>query len=56
MFPYEEASWDAADGAMYMLAGTSAPGWFTLIAAIICVAVLVHGQKTESAKARAYDK
>ncbi len=56
MFPYEEASWSVVDGPMYMLANTSAPGVFTLIAAIICVVVLIAGQRTETEKAKRFDK
>lgn len=56
MFPYEQASWDAVDGAMFMGWGGSLPGLTTLIAMIICVAVLVIGQKSEAAKAKAFDK
>ncbi|MCO4847329.1 MAG: hypothetical protein KC448_05080 [Yoonia sp.] len=56
MFPYEEASWSVVDGPMYMLANTSAPGWFTFIAAVICVAVLVIGQKSEAEKTKRFDE
>lgn len=56
MFPYEEASWSVVDGPMYMLANTSAPGWFTLIAAIICVVVLVIGQKSEAERTNRFGK
>ncbi|MCH9748122.1 MAG: hypothetical protein K0U57_08895 [Alphaproteobacteria bacterium] len=56
MFPYEEASWSVVDGAMFMGWGSSLPGITTLIAAIICVLVLVIGQKSEAAKARAFKK
>ena len=56
MFPYEEASWSVVDGPMYMLANTPWPGWFTFIAAVICVAVLVIGQRSETAKAKRFDK
>lgn len=55
-FPYDEASWSVVDGAMFMGWGTSMPGVFTLIAAAICVAVLVFGQATESAKTRQYEE
>jgi hypothetical protein len=56
LFPYDEASWSAVDGAMFIGWGTALPGIATLIAAIICVAVLVIGQKSEAAKAKAFDK
>lgn len=56
MFPYEQATWDVVDGAMFMGWGGSLPGLTTAIAAIICVAVLVIGQRSEAAKARAFDK
>lgn len=50
MFPYSEASWSAVDGAMFMGWGTALPGITTLIAAAICVFVLVVGQSSESKK------
>lgn len=56
MFPYEEATWSVVDGAMFMGWGGALPGLSTLVAAIICVAVLVYGQKSESAKAKRFDK
>lgn len=56
MFPYEEASWSAVDGAMFIGWGTALPGITTLIAVIICIAVLVIGQRSEAAKAKAFDK
>jgi hypothetical protein len=55
LFPYDEASWSAVDGAMFIGWGTALPGIMTLIAAIICVGVLVIGQKSEAAKAKAFD-
>jgi len=54
-FPYEEASWSVVDGAMFMGWGGAMPGLYTLIAAIICVAVLVFGHRTEMNKARQFD-
>ncbi|WP_299288687.1 MULTISPECIES: hypothetical protein [Roseobacteraceae] len=55
-FPYDEASWSVVDGAMFMGWGSAMPGLYTLIAAGICVAVLLFGQKTERAKTKQYDK
>jgi len=56
MFPYDEASWSVVDGAMFMGWGSALPGIATFIAAVICVAVLVIGQRSETAKAKAFDK
>ncbi|WP_174234468.1 hypothetical protein [Sulfitobacter sp. SK012] len=56
MFPYDEASWSAVDGAMFMGWGGSLPGIATFVAAAICVAVLIYGQRTEKAKTAQYDK
>jgi hypothetical protein len=56
MFPYEEASWDVVDGSMFMLAGTAWPGIFTVLAMLVCVAVLVIGQRSESEKAKKFEK
>jgi Ca2+/Na+ antiporter len=55
MFPYEQATWDVVDGAMFAGWGTALPGITTTIAAIICVAVLVYGQRSEAAKAKRFD-
>jgi len=55
MFPYEQASWDAVDGAMFMGWGGALPGLATFVAAVICVAVLVIGQRSETAKAKNFD-
>lgn len=56
MFPYEEVSWSAVDGAMFIGWGSALPGFMTFIAAVICVAVLVIGQRSETAKAKVFDK
>ena len=56
MFPYPEATWEVVDGAMFMGWGTALPGITTLIAAALCVAVLVFGQSSETAKAKRFDK
>jgi hypothetical protein len=53
-FPYNEATWDVVDGAMFMGWGSSAPGIFTAIAAVICVAVLVFGHSSEAKKAKRF--
>jgi hypothetical protein len=50
-FPYDEANWAVVDGAMYMGHGSVMPGVYTFIAAVICVAVLFIGHKSEAAKA-----
>ena len=56
MFPYDQASWDVVDGAMFMGWGGALPGLTTLIAAIICIVVLVMAQRSETAKAKTFDK
>lgn len=56
MFPYDEASWSVVDGAMFMGWGGSLPGITTALAAIACVLVLVIGQRSETAKAKKFDK
>lgn len=56
MFPFEEATWAGVEGAMFIGWGGALPGITTAIAAIICVAVLVIGQRSETAKAKAFDK
>ena len=55
-FPYDGASWSVVGGAMFMGWGSAMPGLYTLIAAGICVAVLLFGQKTESEKTKQFDK
>ena len=47
MFPYDTADWSVVDGPMYMLANTSLPGIFTAIAAVLCVWMLVVGNRSE---------
>ena len=46
-FPYESATWDVVDGAMFMGWGSSMPGLYTAIAAIVCVYVLWAGNRHE---------
>jgi len=56
MFPYEEATWSVVDGAMFMGWGTSLPGLSTFVAIVICIGVLVIGQRSETMKAKKFDK
>ena len=56
MFPYSEANWSVVDGAMFIGWGTSLPGITTFLAMVACVAVLVIGQRSETAKAKTFDK
>ena len=46
-FPYDSATWDAVDGAMYMGWGGGKPWTFTLISAIVCVVLLFIGNRAE---------
>jgi len=46
-FPYDSATWDVVDGAMFMGWGTAMPGVYTFIAAAICVYVLWAGNRHE---------
>lgn len=56
MFPYEEVTWDVVDGAMFMGWGTALPGITTVLAMVACVLVLVIGQRSETQKAKQFDK
>jgi len=55
-FPYDEASWSLADGAIFMGWGTAMPGLYTLIAAIICGGVLAYGHVSEKKRSQHFDK
>ena len=55
-FPFESATWDVVDGAMYMGAGSVAPGFYTFVAAVICVVVLWKGNKEEHERYAAVEK
>jgi len=52
-FPYESATWDAVDGAMYMGSGGSMPWLFTLLSIAACVVLLWIGNRHEH---QLYDK
>ena len=56
-FPYDTGDWsgifaEGASGVMFTGWGGSAPGWYKLIAIIICIVVLVMGNSSESKKYR----
>ena len=46
-FPYSVGDWSAVDGAMFMRWGTVMPMFYTLIAMIVCIAILVVGDMIE---------
>tara|TARA_Y200000002_G_C22640189_1_gene646589 strand:- start:996 stop:1169 length:174 start_codon:yes stop_codon:yes gene_type:complete len=49
-FPYNEASWNVVDGAMFMGWGGVTPFFYTLISIIICIVVLLWGDAIEKSK------
>ena len=49
-FPYDSASWDVVDGAMFMGWGSSMPGIYTVISMVLCVVVLWAGNRSEKKK------
>lgn len=46
-FPYNEATWDAATGALYMGAGGGAPAIYTWVSVVVCIVLLWKGNKSE---------
>jgi hypothetical protein len=53
-FPYDSATWDVVDGAMFTGWGTSMPGLYTVIAMVICAAVLIMGNISEHKRYSGY--
>ena len=54
-FPYAEATWDAATGAMYNGADGSSALWFTLLSVAVCVYALWGGNRKEHALYKKYE-
>ena len=46
-FPFDTPTWDGVSGAIFMGTGGSAPGVYTVIAIVICVAALLLGNVKE---------
>ena len=46
-YPFDQATWNVVEGAMFAGAGTIAPGLYTAIGVVICVVVLWMGNKSE---------
>jgi hypothetical protein len=55
-FPFESATWDVVEGAMYMGAGGGFPGFYTFVAAVICIFVLWKGNAAEQERYQAVEK
>lgn len=49
-FPYDEATWNAAEGAIFMGFGGSAPGLYSLIAIVVLIGALAVGHIAEAKK------
>lgn len=49
-FPYDEATWNAAEGAIFMGFGGFAPGLYSLIAIVLLLGALAVGQMAEAKK------
>ncbi|MBL4813228.1 MAG: hypothetical protein JKX69_12940 [Rhodobacteraceae bacterium] len=54
-FPFENATWDGLDGAMFMGWGGIMPGVYTAISVLICVYVLWAGNRAEQQKYKAFE-
>lgn len=46
-FPYESATWDVVDGAMFMGWGSAMPAIYTAIAVVVCIGALWVGNASE---------
>ena len=55
-FPYDTADWAVVDGAMFMGWGSAMPGLYTVLAMVVCAAVLIFGQRTEVTKTAKFKK
>ncbi len=54
-YPFEEATWNVLEGAMYIGAGGAAPLLYTLIGVAICIATLVVGNASEQKRYAKYN-
>ena len=55
-FPFENATWERLEGAMYMGANSNATLIYTLVSAGICVFVLWHGNRGEQERYKQVEK
>lgn len=46
-FPFDQATWDAVKGAMFIGFGGPAPGIYTLLGVAACIVILLVGNKSE---------
>ncbi len=53
-YPFDQATWNVLTDAMYIGAGGSAPGLYTLIGAAICIAALWYGNTSEKKRYDTY--
>ncbi len=49
-FPFDEASWNEVSGPIFVGAGSSMPGVFTVLAIVVCIVALAMGQRAEAKK------
>ena len=49
-FPFDKATWDVVEGAMFMGWGGALPGLYTLIGAVACIIILWSGNKSEKSR------
>jgi hypothetical protein len=55
-FPFENATWERLEGAMYMGANSNATLIYTLVSAGICGFVFWHGNRGEQERYKQVDK
>ncbi|MEQ9259882.1 MAG: hypothetical protein RIG84_12390 [Roseovarius sp.] len=53
-FPFDTPTWDGVSGAIFIGMGSSAPGIYSLIAIVMCLAALFLGQGKESSKYKSH--
>lgn len=54
-FPYESATWEVVDGAMFIGWGTVMPGIYTAIAIGVCIYALWAGNRADQKSYRDYE-
>ncbi len=54
-FPFDQATWSAVEGAMFVGAGGAAPGVYTFLGVVACIVILFVGNKSEKERYKVHE-
>lgn len=55
-FPFDQATWNAVEGAMFVGFGGITPGVYTFLGVVACIVILFIGNKSEKKRYKIHEE